>query len=113
MKTVEISLNGKKLPLRATMGAMKDFKKLTGRDPKDMVADSAVDMSVFLYCCISSACRKDKKKFDMTLDDFLDSVDVDTINGWSTELSNARNSGTADGAEEDPHDSEKKAVVKA
>lgn len=90
MKTIEIEIEGKTLPLRATMGAMKEFKKLTGKDPKDMEVDSAVDMSTFIYCCVKSACRKDKVNFDMSLDDFLDSVDVDTINEWSTSLSAAQ-----------------------
>lgn len=99
MKTIVISIEGKQLPLRATMGAMKDFKKLTGKDPKDMDQDSAVDMATFVYCCICSACRKDKKDFKMSLDDFLDSVDIDTINSWSTELSKAQD------------DSEKKAIT--
>lgn len=72
------------------MGAMKEFKKLTGRDPKDMEGDSAVDMSTFIYCCVKSACRKDKVQMDMSLDDFLDSVDIDTINEWSASLSSAQ-----------------------
>lgn len=100
MKTIEISVEGRRLPLRATMGAMKDFKKMTGRDSKDMDMASPVDITTFLYCCICSACRKDKVKFDMSLDDFMDSVDVDTINGWSAELSAATAPASADGGTE-------------
>lgn len=102
MKTIEISIDGQKLPMRATMGAMKQFKKLTGRDSKDMDQNSPEDVTTFIYCCICSACRKDGKDFKMSLDEFLDSVDVDTINGWSAELSEA--SRAASGDEQNQHD---------
>lgn len=90
------------------MGAMKDFKKLTGKDPKDMDQDSAVDMATFIYCCVCSACRKDHKDFKMSLDEFLDSVDVDTINGWSAALSDA--SRAASGDEQNQHDDRAEAL---
>lgn len=92
MKTIMIEIEGKKYPLRATMGAMKEFKKQTGKDPKDMDAESAVEMATFIYCCVVSACRKDGVEMTMTLDDFLDSVDVDTVNAWGTSLSAAQSS---------------------
>lgn len=96
MRTIEINVGGRRLPLRATMGALKDFKKLTGRDPKEMAADSPLDLAIFLYCCIRSACRKDGVRFETGLDDFLDSVDAETINGWSGDLASASHDGSGD-----------------
>lgn len=71
------------------MGALKEYRNITGIDPKDMDPGSAVDMATFIYCCIKSACRKDGVEFKETLDDFLDSVDADTVNGWAEALSSA------------------------
>lgn len=89
MRTIEIQIEGRKLPMRVTMGAMKDFKKLTGKETREMDMESPVEMATFIYCCICSACRKDGKAFETGLDDFLDSVDVETISQWGTELSEA------------------------
>lgn len=89
MRTIEIQTEGGKLPMRVTMGAMKDFKKLTGKDTKDMDTGDPVETATFIYCCICSACRKDGRDFRMSLDDFLDSVDTDTISQWGAELSEA------------------------
>lgn len=87
MKTVKITIEGKEYPMRATMGAMDIFKKETGKDPSEMQQDSPVDISVFIYGCVKSACRKDKVDFPYSLEEFEDSVDIDTILGWSDELS--------------------------
>ena len=91
MKTVKITIEGKEYPMRATMGAMEIFKKETGKDPSEMNQESAVDMTAFLYGCVKSACRKDKVEFPYTLEDFMDSVDVETILSWSEELSQLAN----------------------
>lgn len=87
MKTVKITIEGKEYPMRATMGAMDIFKKETGKDPSEMQQDSPVDITVFIYGCVKSACRKDKVDFPYSLEEFEDSVDVDTILEWSDELS--------------------------
>ena len=79
MKTVKIKIENKEYPMRATMGAMDIFKKETGKDPSEMNQASPVGMTAFIYGCAKSACRTDKVGFPYTLDELLDSVDVDTI----------------------------------
>lgn len=96
MKTIKIAIEGKNYPMRATMGAMDIFKKETGRDPSEMNIESAVDVTAFVYGCVKSACRKDKVDFPYTLEDFMDSVDVETIQSWSEELSQLSEKGTSD-----------------
>lgn len=86
MKTINIEIEGKKYPMRATMGAMDVFKKETGKDPAEMNQESAVDMCTFIYGCVKSACRKDRVEFPYTLEDFMDSVDVETVLSWGDEL---------------------------
>ena len=62
-----------------------------------MNQESPVDMTAFIYGCVKSACRKDKVDFPYTLDEFMDSVDVETILSWSDELSRlTENAGAAD-----------------
>lgn len=87
MKTINITIENKEYPMRATMGAMGIFKKEIGKDPSEMNQESPVDMTAFIYGCVKSACRKDKVDFPYTLDEFMDSVDVETILSWSDELS--------------------------
>lgn len=96
MKTVKITIEGKEYPMRATMGAMDIFKKETGKDPSEMNQESAVDMTVFIYGCVKSACRKDKVDFPYTIETFMDSVDVDTVLSWSDELSQLAGKDAAD-----------------
>ncbi len=87
MRTIKITIENKEYPMRATMGAMDIFRKETGKDPSEMRQDSPVDIAVFIYGCVKSACRKDKVTFPYSLEEFEDSVDIDTIIGWSDELS--------------------------
>ncbi len=93
MKTKKIKVEGKEYPMRATMGAMDIFKKETGKDPSEMNQESPVEVTVFIYGCVKSACRKDKVDFPYTLEEFMDSVDVDTILSWADELSALTDSG--------------------
>ena len=51
-----------------------------------MDKESAVDMCTFIYGCVKSACRKDRVEFPYTLEDFMDSVDVETVVSWGDEL---------------------------
>lgn len=89
MKTTYIEYEGNKLPMRATMGALKEYEKQTGKSSGEIDLQNPVLASTFIYCCIQSACRKDGVPFGVTLDDFLDAVDADTITAWATSLSEA------------------------
>lgn len=85
MKTIKIEIDGKEYPMRVTMGAMSIFEKETGRDVSEM-SGSVLDTCVFVYGCVKSACRKDGVDFPYTLDDFLDSCDVETVTEWGSAL---------------------------
>ncbi len=88
MKTIKIEIDGKEYPMRLTMGAMSIFAKETGKDVSEMSGD-VLDMGVFVYGCVKSACRKDGVNFPYTLEEFLDSCDVETLTGWGDALNAA------------------------
>ena len=49
------------------MGAMLRFKEQTGKEITELDAASFNDQVTFLWCCVKSACARDKVPFDMTL----------------------------------------------
>lgn len=67
------------------MGAMLRFKRETGKDITAITGEVS-DMCVLLYCCLVSACNADKVEFNMSLDDFADSVSPDDLNAWQEAL---------------------------
>lgn len=83
MKRIEISVNGKTYPCMPTMGAMLRFKTLTGRDVTQM-EQGVTDTLTYLYCCVQSACDREKKKFGLTLMEFADAVTDEDVNRWAT-----------------------------
>lgn len=84
-KRVDVNINGKAYPCRMTMGAMLRFKRETGKDITAITGEVS-DMCVLLYCCLVSACNADKVEFDMSLDDFADSISPDDLNAWQEAL---------------------------
>jgi len=80
---IEISINGKKYPCRATMGAMLRFHQETGREVTDIKQGSLSDLCVYLWCCVQSACKAEGKDFDMSLMDFADSIRPEDMNDWA------------------------------
>ena len=71
---MEITINGTVLPFVFTMGAIIDFKRLTGKDVDKLPEDDVEGMVALCYCCIKTACRKEGKIFDISFQDFADSL---------------------------------------
>lgn len=83
MTTTRITINGKAYPCGMTMGAMLRFKRETGKELSEMDATSLSELCVFLWCCVASACRREKVEFAYTLDDFADNLDPEALAEWS------------------------------
>ena len=81
----EITIYGKKLPMRITMGAMLRFKRMTGKDVEEIGNDMTL-MVTFMYCCMASACNADGVEFCMDLDKFADGILVEDMNGLAEAL---------------------------
>lgn len=84
----EITINGKTYPCYQTMGALLRFKQETGRDPRT-IADDVADMCIFLWCCVASACNRERKPFDLSLLDFADSIGLDDLTSWAAAQASA------------------------
>lgn len=78
MKKIELEINDTRYPCRVTMGAMLLFKRETGREASDIEAGALSDLITFVWCCVKSSCRADGVDFQLSLDDFADSIDVAT-----------------------------------
>lgn len=95
-----IMINGKEYPCRITMGAMLRFRNETGKDVNSMKDNDITELVIFLWCCIASACAADKVEFGMTLMEFADSIDPDSVTEFYNETGQ-REAG-ASGAKADP-----------
>lgn len=85
MKKNVIKINGKTYPCRLTMGAALRFKEDTGKEVSETIGIS--DACRLLYHCAQSACNRDKVAFDMSLEDFADSLDVKDVMQWINSIS--------------------------
>lgn len=65
----KVIICAKEYPSRVTMGAMIDFKRETGKDVNEIGADIE-QLTMFMYCCVRSACRADKMDFQLTFEQF-------------------------------------------
>lgn len=99
MKVLTIVVNGREYPCRVTMGAMLRFRRETGREVTE-ISGSLEDLCTYLWCCVCSACRRDGQDFDMSLMDFADALDPETLTAWAN--------GLGDGASADADDASEK-----
>lgn len=58
-KKQTIRINGVEYPARMTMGAMMEFRQLTGKEVTEMQGTDLSLALTLLYCCIHSAARAD------------------------------------------------------
>lgn len=86
MKKFEVTVNGKTYPCYPTMGALLRFKKEAGVEITE-VGESLSSMCVYLWCCVKSACNREKVAFDYTLEDFADNIDQDILTEWALAVS--------------------------
>lgn len=77
MKTIKI--NEKEYPCRATMGSALRYKRTTGEDVSQLSGDDLAGIITYLWCCVASSCNADKVCFEMSLDDFADAMDLNSI----------------------------------
>ena len=64
---------------------MLRFKRETGRDVTEITM-SLSDLVVYLWCCVTSACKADGIAFGMPLMDFADSLSGDDVTEWAEML---------------------------
>ena len=82
----KVKLYGKEYPSSMTMGAMIDFKRQTGKDVNDIGAELEL-LTLFMFCCVRSACRADGITFDMEFDHFADGINLEDFAQFQENLS--------------------------
>lgn len=89
----KVIICAKEYPSRVTMWAMIDFKHETGKDVNEIGADIE-QLTMFMYCCVRSACRADKVDFQLTFEQFADGINLDDFtsfqNGMAMEENGAK-----------------------
>ena len=89
----KVIICAKEYPSRDTMGSMIDFKRETGKDVNEIGADIE-QLTMFMYCCVRSACRADKMDFQLTFEQFADGINLEDFtafqNGMATEEDGAK-----------------------
>lgn len=89
----KVIIYAKDYPSRVTMGAMIDFKRETGKDVNEIGTD-VEQLTMFMYCCVRSACRADKVEFTLTFEEFADGINLEDFtafqNGMATEEDGAK-----------------------
>ena len=94
MKQIEI--NGKTYPCRVTMGALLRFKRETGKDASELDERDVSGLITFLWCCMASASKADGVEFSLSLMDFADRLEPDTLTGFYTSMSEDAPAGDAE-----------------
>ena len=84
-----INVGGKELPCRLTMGAMLQFKRMTGRDVNQMDANDIEDMLMLMWCCIFCACKAEGIEFDTDFEMFTCMVTPQDVNQWNQVMGEA------------------------
>lgn len=79
---IEITIDGEAFPCYQTAGAMLRFKDLTGKEVSEIKARDISDLVKFIWCCVVSACAREKVTFPLTLMEFADAVTPAQMMEW-------------------------------
>ena len=90
-----ITVDGEEYPAFLTNGALLRFQRETGHDLEHTDGGFA-DTFTLLWCCVKSACKREGKKFGMSLEDFADATDPSDIEAWGAQIFGADSSDEAD-----------------
>ena len=81
-RAIRITVNGESYPCYQTAGAMLRFKDLTGDEISRLKGTDISGMIKFLWCCVVSACCREKREFPLTLMEFADAIGPDELKEW-------------------------------
>ncbi len=79
MKTKTVTVGGRELPCRLTMGAMVRYKRETGQDVSELNGQDLAAIGALIWCCVKSTCAADGIEMEMGMDEFLDHIDADNL----------------------------------
>ena len=73
---IEIKLDGKTFPMRATMRAWKKFEDATGKKVASVDAEDITAIPELIYYFVQEGCKSQGMKFEMSVDDFFGMIEV-------------------------------------
>lgn len=82
---ITVTVGGRELPCRVTMGAMLRFKRATGKEVNELDGGMS-ELVTWLWCCVASACKADDVEFGLTLDEFADRIDPGEFTSWAEQV---------------------------
>lgn len=80
-----IEINGKKYPARLTMGAMRRYRTLTGREVSAIGSDLSL-VGTLMYCCAASACHADGVELPYDEETFCDHLDMEQVSAFAATI---------------------------
>ena len=81
-KQMVIVVDGKDYPCYPTMGACVRFHDMTGKEVAEIKGWQSSLQCQYLYCCVKSACEREKKEFPYDPLEFCDNVPLDQLHAW-------------------------------
>ena len=77
-----IVVDGKDYPCYPTMGACVRFHDMTGKEVSEIKGWQSSLQCRYLYCCVKSACEREKKEFPYDPLEFCDNIPLDQLYAW-------------------------------
>ncbi len=81
-KQMIIKVDGKEYPCYPTMGACVRFHDMTGKEVSEIKGWQTSQQCIYLYCCVKSACEREKIEFKYECKEFCDNVPLDHLIAW-------------------------------
>ena len=81
-RNITVIVNGKEYPCYSTMGACLRFYEMTGKEVAQIKGWQSSLQCQYLYCCVKSACEREKMDFPYSPLEFCDNVPLDQLLGW-------------------------------
>tara|TARA_B100001778_G_C18554983_1_gene614865 strand:- start:32 stop:355 length:324 start_codon:yes stop_codon:yes gene_type:complete len=76
---MNITLDGKTFPVRASMRAWKNFEDETGCKVANIDSEDVTRVPELMYYFVKEGCKKQGMSFDMSMDDFLGLIEVQDL----------------------------------
>ena len=86
---IEIKLDGKTYPMRATMRAWKKFEEATGKNVAQVDSEDITAIPELIFYFVQEGCKSQGMAFEMDVDDFLGMIEVGDLPALSEAVQKA------------------------
>lgn len=78
-----VVVDGRVYPCDMTMGALLRYKREENEEVSEIKEGEVCKLTTLMWCCARGACSRDKVNFDMSLEDFADSITPQDVADWA------------------------------